>query len=1248
MKNLIILIWLILSSVVGFSQTTFPIISPMGSTSTMTRTPGTFATLTGFTWGKSYEDTTAANVAAFVKYTPGIVIRCGTDFYVRNETVNLWTKINGSGGGGFANVQFGITAVNSTTIKADTTSSGLSSYYLRLKDSANGGYPIGYLTPDRPLGDIVNTSFSSITGFTKLDGAATITFSSGLNGSGGNGNYNNNYVKSTYHSTSNNYGVMTEFTVNTKPATPGEGFVVGKLTSSVIQLSLYVTFVMTDATHARLRMMVVNGTGNGTAFDSTATVALANTNNYRVSFTQSGNTIYFRLARIASGVEAEIVDKLYTIPANTPFVLPNTGDVGVIFLGGSYKATLLRHTDFDVIFSDVLVVGTSITQGYYPSSGQSHYLVNAFRNTNKKYVNFGAGGNRFADVYNYQLTEIYALHPKAVGLELGVNDNCSDIRNYAPLVIDSLQAHGIEVFWIQDFTNSCKDSMILNICNEQGITLINPGATMTADMYVDGVHPNDFGFAYMAKFLKANAPQYFGATGITDQYAMRSLKDINPALSPSDGDFLTYSTSTRQWSSGVVSGFIKNQTSQQASASFNIDGAGSMNFLGVGAAAAGTYRAEITRNTTGNGQGLLFNNSSASGSNGELSLSGASASFGSWQNSFNLISYVSNGITLSSAGAIRFDPGTFGTTKATLNNTGLFLGGSTLPTHQLTVNGQIKVFAPQAGDIDSVATWKDGVLSSTLASSIVGAVPTWPQTAAAGSTFAANLTGVLTSAGTNYIDVNGGVLQIGMGTTPGSDAGINIDEDNNRISIAGNGGNLHFDASTNTFNTVISNASTSTVYGAQMYPDSIVVGRLNGNFLRANFNSTSVTFLGSAPVISIGGITSSFPMITNNGADLAVRLADNSAGASIQVSGVKSLATTFNLATTNATTINIGDANAAVISFGAGTSGAETQWQEPSASGSNYFGLKAQAMASNQTYLWPAAVGAAGSVLTDAAGNGTLSWAAAGGGGWGTTGTVATLTGAANLEIKNGASLYPFSITQNGDAVFSVDPVNGYILLDPVGNGYKVGINVTTPTVALEVDANTTGVVFKSTAYPAGLFIVDNTGSLAWGDIDGAVNNTNINLNDGSGTLFYKASNGHTFATGTVTISNLSAGGAVTAGAGTGTLSVVSDPKVKHDINLYQFGLKQINATHPITFRYNEDQKMGNALYAGFNATEVYNVYGSLGAGTTKEGLHTLFDRAILAAAVNGEKQLYEMVVDLTKRIEVLEKENKWLKKNIK
>jgi hypothetical protein len=67
------------------------------------------------------------------------------------------------------------------------------------------------------------------------------------------------------------------------------------------------------------------------------------------------------------------------------------------------------------------------------------------------------------------------------------------------------------------------------------------------------------------------------------------------------------------------------------------------------------------------------------------------------------------------------------------------------------------------------------------------------------------------------------------------------------------------------------------------------------------------------------------------------------------------------------------------VVLGGGATASELRFLEPSGSGTNYTALKAQAQGANITYTLPATVGGAGTFLTDAAGNGTLSWGSAGG-----------------------------------------------------------------------------------------------------------------------------------------------------------------------------------------------------------------------------------------------------------------------------
>lgn len=74
----------------------------------------------------------------------------------------------------------------------------------------------------------------------------------------------------------------------------------------------------------------------------------------------------------------------------------------------------------------------------------------------------------------------------------------------------------------------------------------------------------------------------------------------------------------------------------------------------------------------------------------------------------------------------------------------------------------------------------------------------------------------------------------------------------------------------------------------------------------------------------------------------------------------------------------------------------DIRWQEPSGSGSQYVGLRAPAVAQNSNYVFPAAIGTAGQVLSLATVNGfgdsaTLQWITPGGGG--TVSTNATING---------------------------------------------------------------------------------------------------------------------------------------------------------------------------------------------------------------------------------------------------------------
>lgn len=106
-----------------------------------------------------------------------------------------------------------------------------------------------------------------------------------------------------------------------------------------------------------------------------------------------------------------------------------------------------------------------------------------------------------------------------------------------------------------------------------------------------------------------------------------------------------------------------------------------------------------------------------------------------------------------------------------------------------------------------------------------------------------------------------------------------------------------------------------------------------------------------------------------------------------------------------ATTLNFGASATQILNFGGSTTASEFRFLEPSGSGTNYTAFKGVAQSANITYSLPATVGASGTVLTDAAGNGVLSWVAAGAGtvtvvGAGSLTSTALVTGGGSATLQ--------------------------------------------------------------------------------------------------------------------------------------------------------------------------------------------------------------------------------------------------------
>ena len=247
--------------------------------------------------------------------------------------------------------------------------------------------------------------------------------------------------------------------------------------------------------------------------------------------------------------------------------------------------------------------------------------------------------------------------------------------------------------------------------------------------------------------------------------------------------------------------------------------------------------------------------------------------------------------------------------------------------------------------------------------------------------------------------------------------------------------------------------------------------------------------------------------------------------------------TTFALLNTTATTINFAGASGAVVNFGGGLNASELRFLEPSASGTNYTALKAQAQAASVTYTLPAAVGGAGTFLKDVAGDGILSWATPAGGGdalvanplsqfAATTslqllGVMSDETGT-GLLVFNNSPTFVDDITIGGAGV-----ATGQVKISGTTSGTAI---ITVPAVA-----GTPTYVLPAAVGAAGTFLKDSAGDgvLSWaaaggGSIDGF---TQTSAGDGNTAIGNTALDSLTAASGLRnTALGADAGTAVTTG----------------------------------------------------------------------------------------------------------------------
>lgn len=170
----------------------------------------------------------------------------------------------------------------------------------------------------------------------------------------------------------------------------------------------------------------------------------------------------------------------------------------------------------------------------------------------------------------------------------------------------------------------------------------------------------------------------------------------------------------------------------------------------------------------------------------------------------------------------------------------------------------------------------------------------------------------------------------------------------------------------------------------------------------------------------------------------------------LDINGNQILTGTLNAATTGGNVI-----------IGGGATASELRLLEASGSGTNYTAFTVAPQAANITYTLPVAVGAANTVLTDAAGNGTLSWAAP----TPASNLIATITTPVAVASATGAQTL-FSITIPANTLGSTGAIRVKAFFDNIAltstktaqftlkyGGTQVGSTVLTNSAAVTISA---------------------------------------------------------------------------------------------------------------------------------------------------------------------------------------------------
>lgn len=187
---------------------------------------------------------------------------------------------------------------------------------------------------------------------------------------------------------------------------------------------------------------------------------------------------------------------------------------------------------------------------------------------------------------------------------------------------------------------------------------------------------------------------------------------------------------------------------------------------------------------------------------------------------------------------------------------------------------------------------------------------------------------------------------------------------------------------------------------------------------------------------------------------------------------INTTATTVN-AFGAATTLNLGASAAQVLNFGGAASAAEMRFFEPSGSGTNYFGLKAQAMSTTETYLWPPTDGSSGDVLTTD-GSGTLSFTTPISGG-----DSITVDGAAvvNPDFNDGGDI---NFTDTSNVITADVKTNSVALTTDTTGNYVTSVATSAPLTGGAAASEGATLTLGVTSNGIGPTEIDETANYDW------------------------------------------------------------------------------------------------------------------------------------------------------------------------